>query len=175
VRFLPLLALALAACSPGARSCDLTVERDLVFTSAEAEEGVTARAFGASCDKAVGVYVVHDGESRPIWSWSVPLEHAFGDVFAAGDTEAMVAFLERWATPDLASTKAAPDYALLAPGQTDLDRATYEDLRARDVPMLCHFSGAERQTCIFWEAAAGAAGHFYDRDAPAAAPPTAAQ
>lgn len=155
----------LAACAPRAGRCDMEVTRDIAFTHAEARESVSARAFGASCDKAIGVYALHDQDNRPIWSWSAPLERAYGDVFPAQDHEAMRDFLERWAQPALATTAAAPEWPLLAPGQTTLDQLTYEDVRVRDLPMLCHYSGSARETCVFWEPAAGQAGHFYDRDA----------
>lgn len=138
---------------------------DVAFTQAEARERVVVRALGANCDKAVGVLVLEAEDGRPIWSWSAPLAQAFGEVFPAGDTEAMSDFLRRWAAPEVGRTEAAPEWTLLAAGQTTLDRLTYEDLRARNVPMLCHFSGSARQTCVFWEPAAGFAGHFYDRDA----------
>lgn len=156
----------LAACSQDRRGCDIEVTIDLAFTSVDAHESVTARALGAECDKAIGVYAVQDHEGRPIWSWSAPLEGAFGEAFPAGDRAAMRAFLERWARPSLAATQAAPEWVLLAPGQTSLDRMTYEDIRARSLPMLCHYSGSARETCVFWEPAAGQAGHFFDRDAP---------
>lgn len=74
-------------------------------------------------------------------------------------------FLERWASPTtLASTSTAPEFSDLVPGQTTLDQLTYEDIRARDLPMLCHLSGTARETCVFWEPAAGGAGHLLDRD-----------
>ena len=42
--------------------------------------------------------------------------------------------------------------------------ATFCHNRARDLPMLCHFSGTARQTCVFWEPVAGGAGHLFDQD-----------
>jgi hypothetical protein len=91
------------------------------------------------------------------------LRHAFGDVFAAEDTEHTQQFLDRWVEPVVETTQAAPAWDDLSAGQTTLDQLTYEDVRARDLPMLCHFSGTARQTCVFWEPAAGGAGHFLDR------------
>ncbi len=162
-----ILALAVSACARAAPRCDRQAAHEFAFTGAEKSEIAIARSIGADCDKAIGVYTLLDSEARPLWSWSAPLERAYGDVFPSGDTEAMDSFLQRWTEPTLARTPAAPEWELLAPGQTVLDRTTYEDLRARDLPMLCHYSGAARQTCVFWEPAAGLAGHFYDRDAAA--------
>ena len=148
---------------PAAR-CDVSVTRDLSFSGAEAEETITARAFGPSCDKAIGLYEIRDEDGRPIWAWASPLGHSFGDVFAADQPASMREFLERWAQPHLATTQSAPAWPALQPGQTTLDRLTYDDIRARDLPMLCHASGTRRETCIFFEPAAGGAGHFYDRE-----------
>lgn len=162
VRYAALALLALlSAC--GRQACNMEVTRDLSFTAPNAQDTVIVRALGPSCDEAVGVYAIHDAEGRPIWSWSEPLPRAFGHVFE--DKNAMQEFLQRWAQPTLSTTQTAPAWSALQPGQTTLDRLTYEDIRARNLPMLCHFSGTAREVCVFWEPAAGGAGHFYDRDA----------
>jgi hypothetical protein len=162
VRIAVLAALAfLGAC--GQQACNMEVTRDVSFTAPNARETVIVRALGPSCDEAVGVYAIHDAEGRPIWSWSEPLPRAFGRVFE--NRNAMEDFLQRWAQPALSTTQTAPEFSTLQPGQTTLDRLTYEDIRARNLPMLCHFSGTAREVCVFWEPAAGGAGHFYDRDA----------
>jgi hypothetical protein len=158
-------AFALAACGPERDArCDLSAARDIAFVDAEGADTVIARTFGPSCDRAIGLYAVRDAEGRPIWAWASPLPRAFGEDFGADGVEPMQAFLERWTQPTLTTSNAAPEWSDLAPGQTTLDRSTYEDIRARDLPMLCHFSGTARETCVFWEPAAGGAGHFFDRD-----------
>jgi hypothetical protein len=164
MRFAVFAALILAACSGAAPRCDFAFSRDLAFTSAAARDAITARSFGLSCDKAILHYEIRGADGDPIWAWSAPLPRAFGDVFAANDAAAMRDFLERWVQPKLAITSAAPQWRLLAPGQTSLDQLTYEDIRARALPMLCHASASAREVCIFWEPAAGGAGHFFDRD-----------
>jgi hypothetical protein len=153
----------IASCAPQGAGCNLSATREFTFGNATADT-ITAQAIGASCDKAIGLFVVRDAEGYPIWSWSAPLKHAFGDVFAAEDTEHVQRFLDRWVQPVMATTSAAPAWSALIPGQTTLDELTYEDIRGRDLPMLCHFSGTARQICVFWEPAAGGAGHFLDRD-----------
>lgn len=161
-----LLTLVLAACAQPSQNarCDMSVTRDLSFTAPEARDTVTVRVMGPSCDKAIGLYAIHDPEGHPIWSWTSPLPRAFGDAFAQTDANHMRTFLERWAQPRLSTTSQATEWQLLAPGQTTLDQLTYEDVRARNLPMLCHFSGTSRETCVFWEPAAGGAGHFFDHD-----------
>jgi hypothetical protein len=157
--------LAVTACGREAPAgCDFEITRELAFTAADARDTLVAQAIGPSCDKLIGLYVLRTAEGYPVWSWSAPLSHRFGDVFAEGDAEQVQGFLGTWAQPDISTTQAAPAWDALTYGQTTLDRLTYEDVRARNLPMLCHFSGTARQTCVFWEPAAGGAGHLFDRD-----------
>lgn len=167
MRFLVLSLLVLAgACSqqPQVGRCDFSNSRQIAFSSAEPQDRITVRSFGASCDKAIGVYEIIDAEGHPIWAWASPLQRQFGDVFTADEPEHMHAFLEQWVQPVIATTQSAPEWNQLVPGQTTLDEFTYSDIRVRDLPMLCHFSGTARQTCVFWEPVAGGAGLFYERD-----------
>lgn len=159
-------ALALAACAPRAVSgaCDFDVSRTLAFTAADAEDSLQVRSLGPTCDKAIGLFVLRTADGFPVWSWSAPLAHRFGDAFGPQDHEQMQDFLRRWAEPRLTTTETAPAWASLPAGETTLDQLTYEDVRARNLPMLCHFSGTARETCVFWEPAAGGAGHMFDRD-----------
>lgn len=166
VRFvLAALALALAAaCTPQQR-CDISVTRDVTFTAPDAHDVITARVIGPACDKTIGLYTINAADGYPIWSWTAPMSHRFGDAFDASNPNHMRAFLERWAQPTtLSTTSTIPAFARLAAGQTTLDRLTYEDIRARNLPMLCHLSGTARETCVFWEPAAGGAGHLLDRN-----------
>lgn len=165
VRLFLLIVCAMMAtsCARQTGGCNLSAVHEFAFGN-ESADTITVQAIGSSCDKAIGLFVVRDAEGYPIWSWSAPLKHAFGDVFAAEDTEHVQNFLDRWSQPTLATTSTAPAWTALTPGQTTLDQLTYEDVRNRNLPMLCHFSGTARQTCVFWEPAAGGAGHFLDRD-----------
>jgi hypothetical protein len=157
---------ALAACTPRetAMQCDITVTQDLALSSAEANEMVVARAIGPSCDKAVGLYAIHAADGQPAWAWATPLPRAFGDAFIEADPAMMRDFLTRWAQPRVATTQSAPAWDALTPGQTTLDRLTYDDIRARNLPMLCHSTGTARELCVFWEPGAGAAGLYLERD-----------
>jgi hypothetical protein len=155
--------LALGACTT-APSCDLKSTADLTFSNTETADQITAQTFGETCDEAVALLIVRDGAGRPLWSWTGLLNHRFGETFAADDNEAMAQFLARWVQASVATTQSAPAWDALSPHQSTLDQLTYEDIRARDLPMLCHFSGTAHETCVFWEPAAGAAGLFYERD-----------
>lgn len=165
LRFLLIaLALAVSACTqPAGHACDVNVVRELEFAGGEAR--VRAETIGPNCHQAVALFTIRSGEGDVLWSWTAPLQRAFGDVFEADPDEHLQTFLDRWATPDIATTQSAPEWAALFPGQTTLDQLTYDDVRARDLPMLCHYSGTSRQTCVFWEPIAGGAGQLYDREA----------
>lgn len=166
-----LLALGLAACAPReAVHCNASVEREVAFTALGAHDIVTARTLGPSCDKTILVYVIASEDGHPLWAWTAPAARAFGDAFAGAD--AVRAFLERWASPRIERTSAAPAWPLPDGARTTLDRLTYQDIRARDLPMLCHYSGTGAETCVFWEPAAAGAGHLLDRDAPEEASPS---
>lgn len=165
-----LLLATLASCTPrqAADACDITVTRDVTFAGSGAEEVITARANGSSCDKTIALYTIHDAEGSPLWAWTAPTARAFGDEFHTADEEHLRSFVERWANPHVATTAEAPPWGSLEPGQTTLDELTFDDIRARDVPMLCHLTGVARESCVFWEPAAGAAGLLYERLATAA-------
>lgn len=158
-----LLVVSLGACAQQQR-CDLTAVHELSFTSSTAPDTVTARSLGATCDQAVVLLVVRDSEGAPVWTWTGVLTQRFGAEFLADDRDALQDFLARWVQANVATTQAAPVWDDLMAGQTTLDQLTYEDIRARDLPMLCHFSATAREACVFWEPAAGAAGLFYERD-----------
>lgn len=157
------LVLCVAACAPQRERCDVTVTNTVAFSAPDARDLVTVRATGPSCDKAIAVYAVRDAEGNPIWAWAVSLKQGFGDVTDANGAH-LPEFLERWAKPTITRTGTAPDFSRLAEGQTTLDRLTYQDIRARDLPMLCHFSGTAKEICIFWEPVAGAAGLLLERN-----------
>ena len=161
---LALLALAGACAAPKPATCEVTVTREAAFTAEGAADVITARSIGAACEQTIGLYTIHTADGHPVWAHAVPLERAFGVGFTEPEPAAMEAFLQRWAEPHVTTTSAAPNWTQLAPGQTTLDRLTYDDIRARNLPMLCHYSGTGRELCVFWEPGAGGAGHYLDRE-----------
>ena len=154
--------LVIAACAPRQASlCDVSTTRNVSFTQANARDVVTTRAIGPNCGEAVALYAVREADGRLIWTWAGPLRQMYGDGATRDGAEA---FLQQWALPTVATTSTAPMWQRLAPGQTTLDRLTYEDIRARNLPMLCHLSGTAREVCAFWEPAAGVAGLYLERN-----------
>jgi hypothetical protein len=173
VRFLILfLAVALPGCTApkAAPRCDLSASREIAFTEPEARDVVETRSLGADCGAAVTIFVLRSHEGIPLWAWAAPAYPVFGDAFAPrpdpdGPTrDEMRVFLKRWAAAEVARTGAAPEWSESLP--TPLDRVTYEDVRARDVPMVCHLAGVARHVCIYWESGAAGAGELYVREPP---------
>ena len=153
---------ALAACAPRqAAQCDVSATRNVSFTAAGARDTVTTRAIGPNCAEAVALYAVREADGHLVWTWAGSLRQLYGD---GATREASEAFLQQWALPTIVTTNTAPPWARLAPGQTTLDHLTYEDIRARNLPMLCHLSGTAREVCAFWEPAAGVAGLYLERN-----------
>ena len=170
--FLAFVCLAYAsACAPRAPSCELSASTEMTFSSAR--DVVTARSFGPSCGKAVALIVIRDEHDEPLWTWSAPLYPTFGNMFredGEGPSARVVRdFLTRWSRLAPRTTADAPAWAqrAAAPGGaiTTLDRATYEDVRARALPMACYLSAVARETCLYFEPAAAAAIPFIERDA----------
>lgn len=161
----------LAACARQAPTCERASASEITFSTAS--DRVTARSFGPSCGKAVAMIVIRDARDEPLWTWSAPLYPTFGNMFrddGDGPSPRLVEeFLARWSALKPHTTADAPAWPARAPAPggavTTLDRATYEDVRARALPMACYLSRVARETCIFFEPAAAAAAPFIERDA----------
>lgn len=172
MRFLILTALALAAisCTRAPVTCDRASTATISFSGAS--DTVTARTFGAACDKAVGVIAISAEDGTPLYAWSAPLHPTFGNLFEPrvdGPTaETADEFLARWAALRIAQTSEAPPWPARAPApagaETTMDRDLYEFIRARALPMACHLSAVAHETCVYFEPAAAAASPFLERD-----------
>ncbi|MBL8550141.1 MAG: hypothetical protein JNJ73_09145 [Hyphomonadaceae bacterium] len=166
--------LALASCGQKTR-CDLVSRGTIAFSSAEAPDTVETRAIGESCNAAAAAFIVRDAGGVPIWAWAAPFYPTFGDAFAphaegAGPGRVQIAdFVSRWTRAEALKTSAAPAWAPEV--ETSLERRIYDDIRARDLPMLCFLVGVARQQCIYWEPAAATADAFYLRDIGPPPPP----
>jgi len=155
-----LIPFVLAACTQHpAAQCEYSATRNAEFTHTGANDVITARAIGPNCEEAVALYAVREEDGHLVWTWAGPLRQLYD-----GDADGAQAFLQQWALANVTTTNTAPTWSRLAPGQTTLDRLTYEDIRTRNLPMLCHLSSAAREVCAFWEPAAGVAGLYFERN-----------
>lgn len=167
--------LALAACGDRqSAQCDRVAAAEIAFSGGQTPDGVTARTFGPSCDRAIGVIAIASPEGHPLWAWTAPLSPTFGNAFEVrpdGPTNQEAdAFLARWAAVRVTTTETAPPWpqrGALEGATTTLDRTTYEDVRARALPMACHLSGVAHETCVYYEPGVAAAVLMLDRDVPA--------
>ena len=174
-------AIVLAACAPAedaatAQICDIEITAPVSFSHAEEADAISARAIGPRCDRAVALFTIHSAEGDPIWAWASPMPRAFGSQFHQADDAMLREFLTRWAAPAPGTTASAPEWPEAAPDlpgglATTLQRAVYEDIRARDLPMLCHLTSVGRETCLYWEPAAALAEPLFVRDAVGAPSP----
>ncbi|MBI1251071.1 MAG: hypothetical protein GC189_06345 [Alphaproteobacteria bacterium] len=181
--------MALAACAqpspaPDAANanCDHVASSEIAFTSTAVTDTVVAHTLGPACAHAVGVLIIRAPDGAAIWSWSAPLYPTFGGLFApvAGadvPAETIADFTRRWTQLAVSTTSDAPpwpeaDETPLGGARPGLERAVYEDVRARDLPMTCHLSGVALETCVYWESAAAAAIRLVER--PVRAAPDAA-
>lgn len=160
----------MAACAPQTESvsgCDRVASAEIAFTGGDAPDTVEARTFGPNCAHAVGVLVIRAPDGAPVWSWTAPLYPTFGAGFApvqGADVDAAViqTFLGQWTQLAPLTTADAPAWAADAAGPEGdatalLERAVYDDVRARGAPMTCHLSSVGVETCVYWESAAAIA------------------
>jgi hypothetical protein len=166
-----LILALIAGCAPeSARdACALSASTPARFSSADGDDLVVARALGPNCAQSVALFIVQDVEGEPVWTWTAPLARTFGEHFRAAPPAELKAFIDAWSVAHVARTSEAPawtDAAFLPDGvlAAHLDQETYQDVRARDLPMLCHLTGVARQTCIFYEPVAAHAGAMFERD-----------
>lgn len=176
-----LLSVCVVGCAPRQGNCERSANAQIAFSSPQDE--VSVRTLGENCAQAVGVMSIASQEGHVLWAWAAPLHPTFGNLFearadgpSARDAEE---FLSRWAQVRAVTTGEAPPWPQsaqtpLGGAITTLDRATYEDLRARRLPMACALTGVARETCVFYEPAAAAAAVLVERDVAAEAAEPAA-
>jgi hypothetical protein len=172
------LAATITACTPAqdagaAQNCDIEITAPVSFSHGEDSDAISARAIGPRCDRAIALFTIHSSEGDPIWAWASPMPRAFGSQFHEADDAMLREFLTQWAAPTPSTTASAPQWPEAAPDlpgglSTTLQRAVYEDIRARDLPMLCHLTAVGRETCLYWEPAAALADAYFVRDAASA-------
>ena len=129
------IALLAGACAQeDVVTCEVEAVREAAFSAPGAADVIAARSLGRECGQAIGVLSVTLADGQPVWAYAAPLSAAFGEGFIEPEPEAMRAFLERWAQAEITSAAHAPSWTQLEPGQTTLDRLTYDDIRARNLP-----------------------------------------
>lgn len=169
MRFMLLGALALALTACGQREeiaagdgCALSASTQVTWSSAQAQDTITATAEGPSCANAVLTFVVRTAEGEPIWAVAAP----YAELTVGGRTdpesdvapETVQTFLESWVDVTLNTTEALPAWPEGADTlggavegmayYTELDREVYESLRTRNLNQLCYAAGVDASQCL---------------------------
>jgi hypothetical protein len=158
------LVLMLAACQPprdSAVGCERTATKQVQW-SGESSDTVAARADGPSCAQAFVTLTIRNAEGDPLWT----LASTYYDMTIGGRSDEPPAvspeevdqFLASWVDVTINRSGELPEWregadslAEAADGMsyfTELDRDTYETLRARNLPQLCFAAAVEASQCL---------------------------
>ena len=173
-----LASLASSACGQlqqGAESasngCARSATHNVTWTSAEAPDTIIASSEGPTCAQAVVTLAGRNSAGDPLWAFAStyfdmtlggrppegaqPVDEAEMDEFLASwanVTEMRSGDLPQWREDAATLTASADTFAY----ETPFDRETYEMLRERNLPMVCHASGAEAVQCLIVDPATNA-------------------
>lgn len=164
------LALMTAACTPPAENaatadatagCVATASipwRPLSGT----EFVIDAATAGPDCANATATITVKHASGQTLWTENYPTSQVM-TLAPATDVASMTSALAEWIEPatTIQTSSALPELPLAAPQPQNgefpfyqdegWDRARYEALRARNVPMFCYVQGMESLACIALE------------------------
>lgn len=168
-----LAALALVGCDrPRAvdAGCTREVTREVSWSGA-APDSITASSSGPSCLQAIVTLAIRNAGGDALWVHAAP----YYDMVVGGapppdapvvSGQRMDEFLSAWAEPTLATTDTLPEWREGAESlaesadtfsyDTAFDRPTYEQLRARALPMLCYAAAVEATRCLIVDPQSGA-------------------
>jgi hypothetical protein len=172
IRFVAIgaLALLLAACQPAtpdrtqsaSAGCERTSTKQVEWSGGEAQDTVTARAEGPSCAQAVVTLTIRNAAGDPLWTFA----STYYDMTIGGHSNEPPAvsadeadqFLASWVDVTINRSGELPEWRAgsenlgeAAEGMsyfTDLDRDTYEMLRARNLPQLCFAASVGASHCL---------------------------
>lgn len=167
-------ALVLANCSRPTEQTDAGCAREItreVAWSGAAPDRITASSSGPSCLQSFVTLSIRAANGDTLWVHAAP----YYDMVAGGapppdarpiSTAQMDTFLNGWAEPTLGRSSTLPQWregiatltesAATFSYDTPFDRETYEQLRARDLPMLCYAAAAEASQCLIVDPFSGA-------------------
>lgn len=168
-------ALLAAACTStptetaATEGCTRTATHEAAWSNEAAPDIVGVRAEGPTCAQAIVTFVVRNAEGDPLWTFA----STYYDMTIGGRSdgrpvapEAVDGFLASWADVTLNRSGALPEWregaeslSSAAEGMsyfTELDRETYEGLRARNLPQLCFAAAVEATQCLVIDPMSGA-------------------
>ncbi len=165
-------ALALSACTfsantaNNAEGCARTATHNVTWSTEGTEDTITASSDGPTCAQAVVTFVARSSTGDPLWvfastyydmtSGGIPPEGA-----PAVTDEQMDTFLTGWADVTLQRSGELPEWregfdSLSASAQTftydtPFGREAYEEMRARNLQMICYAAAVEATQCLLMD------------------------
>lgn len=168
--------LSLTACSRPAETqtasgCARGATHEVAWSNASSPDVVTATSSGPTCGQAVVTLVLRRANGDPLWAFasthytlnagdSPPPEglpavsDADMDRFLAGWadlTEMRSGELPEWRADAASLTESATTFSY----DTPFDRDVYENMRGRNLPMVCYAAAAEGSRCLIIDPATG--------------------
>jgi len=172
-------ALALSACTLStntagnerAAGCARSATHNVAWSTDGAEDTITTSSDGPTCAQAVVTFVARSSAGDPLWvfattyfdmtSGGIPPEGA-----PAVTEEQMDRFLTGWADVTLQRSGELPEWregfdtlSASAPTfsyDTPLGREAYEEMRARNLQMICYAAAVEATQCLLMDPASHA-------------------
>lgn len=168
----------LAACSrpaetqTAAAGCARSATHEVTWSNAAAPDVVTATSAGPSCAQAVVTLVMRNAAGDPLLAFAAThyamtagdspppdglpaVSDADMDRFLAGwanVTEMRSGALPEWRADAATLTESATTFAYVTPFSRDV----YENMRSRDLPMVCYAGAVEGSRCLIIDPATGA-------------------
>lgn len=165
-------ALALSACGQerpaGPKACARVATETAAWSNPAAPDTITANAEGPACAHAALTLVISNANGEVLWTYvsdyqSMVTGGALPENPAPVSFDDMDRFLELWADVSLIRSGTLPQWreqaavleenAEAAIYRTNLGRAAYESLRARDVNLICYAAHVDVSQCLAIESA----------------------
>ncbi|MEQ1818037.1 MAG: hypothetical protein ABL871_05450 [Terricaulis sp.] len=169
-------ALALSACTlstntaenENASGCARTATHDVTWSNEGASDTITTRSDGPTCAQAVVTFVARNSDGDPLWAFaSTYYDMTMGGIPPEGAPEVtdeqMDTFLAGWADVTLQRSGELPEWregfdSLSASAQTfsydtPFGREAYEEMRARNLQMICYAAAVEATQCLLMDPA----------------------
>lgn len=165
------LALLVLACSPGNQASETHVATSGCSATASAtwqaglagDFRVEASAAGSNCGAAAATLTIRDPSGGTRWTEEYPAAQVM-TLAGATSSEDMQAKLGDWINPSAAAYHTTADLPEWTRDEDNpmsgefpfypeegIDRAAYEALRGRAVPVYCYVQGMESLACLAWE------------------------
>lgn len=136
------------ASAQAAMNCAVNSEKTVSISNWETKGTVSAQADGDTCGQALVRLLVRDGNNKIVFTMTAPARD-FG-VEPDADGVSLKSAIEKSLPQNSARASSFPQWngSDTKPFGTEFDQATYEKLRAADVPIICLKLPSAPQTCI---------------------------